>query len=108
MRLGKDDIIRYVKEQNIKSINLSFCDVFGNERNVIIPPEEIHAAFDTGIPLNISGMKNFGEGIYSVTVDTSVYDHVIFNGSGGQTEDVDVAYAESMGGAKVQVIKRPW
>ncbi len=50
-----------------------------------------------GVAAHKVGTNDFGEDIYSVTVDTTVYDHVIFNGSGGQTGDIDVAYAESMG-----------
>ena len=41
--------------------------------------------------------NDYGEDIYAITIDTSVYDGVIFNGSGGQTADVDVAYAAAMG-----------
>ncbi len=43
------------------------------------------------------GTNDYSEDIYAITIDTSVYDHVIFNGSGGQTADVDVSYAEGMG-----------
>ncbi len=50
-----------------------------------------------GVAADFVKNNDYGEGIYSVTVDTSVYDHVIFNGSGGQTADVDVAEAASMG-----------
>ncbi len=50
-----------------------------------------------GVSADYVGNNTFGEGIYSVTVDTSVYDHVIFNGSGGQTADVDVAEAAGQG-----------
>ena len=41
--------------------------------------------------------NDYGEDIYAITIDTSVYDGVIFNGSGGQTGDIDVAYAAAMG-----------
>ena len=50
-----------------------------------------------GVAADYVGNNDYGEGIYSVTVDTNSYDKVIFNGSGGQTEDVDVAYAASQG-----------
>ena len=59
-----EEILQYVKDENIKSINLSFCDIFGNEKNVVILPEELKSAFTTGVPFNISDVKNFGEGIY--------------------------------------------
>jgi hypothetical protein len=50
-----------------------------------------------GVAADFVGNNDYGEGIYSVTVDTNSYDKVIFNGSGGQTEDVDVASAAAQG-----------
>ncbi len=50
-----------------------------------------------GVAATYVGNNDYGEGIYSVTVDTNSYDKVIFNGSGGQTEDVDVASAAAQG-----------
>ena len=51
-----------------------------------------------GVTATYVGNNDYGEGIYSVTVDTSVYDRVIFNGSGGQTVNIDVEYADGNGG----------
>ena len=50
-----------------------------------------------GVAATYVGNNDYGEGIYSVTIDTSVYDMVIFNGSGGQTADIDVASAAAQG-----------
>jgi len=50
-----------------------------------------------GVSADFVGNNDYGEGIYSVTVDTSMYDHVIFNGGGSQTEDIDVATAAAEG-----------
>ena len=50
-----------------------------------------------GVAANKIGTNDFGEDIYSVTVNTNQYDSVIFNGSGGQTVDIDVANAFAMG-----------
>ena len=64
MRLNKEEILKFVKDNNIKSINLSFCDIYGREKNIVIMPEELRAAFELGVPFNVSEVKNFGEGIY--------------------------------------------
>ena len=50
-----------------------------------------------GVAPTYVGTNDYGESIYSVTVNTDQYDKVIFNGTGGQTEDVDVATAVSKG-----------
>ena len=50
-----------------------------------------------GVSATFVGNNKYGEGIYSVTVDTAQYNKVIFNGSGGQTADVDVAEAAAEG-----------
>ena len=43
------------------------------------------------------GENDYREGVYSVTVDTSVYDRVLFNGPGGMTVDIDVNGAAAGG-----------
>ncbi|MBR7072529.1 MAG: glutamine synthetase [Eubacterium sp.] len=64
MQLTKEDIIRFVKEERVKSIVLAFCDIFGKEKNIVIHPEELKTAFEVGIPFNAAELKNFGEGIF--------------------------------------------
>ncbi|MBQ6498629.1 MAG: starch-binding protein, partial [Ruminococcus sp.] len=41
--------------------------------------------------------NDYGEAIYSVTINTATYDHVIFNGNGGQTANIAVADAVAGG-----------
>ena len=41
-----------------------------------------------GTALTTTETNSYGQKIYSVTVDTSKYDMIIFSGSGGQTEDI--------------------
>ncbi len=64
MRLNKEEILRFVKDNNIKTIHLAFCDIYGKEKNIVIMPEELRAAFDHGVVFNASEIKDFGEGIY--------------------------------------------
>ncbi len=64
MTLNKDEIIRIVKEENIKTVILAFCDIFGREKNITIMPEELSSAFKHGVAFDASEVKDFGEGIY--------------------------------------------
>ena len=64
MKRNKEEVIRFVKEENIKSIRLAFCDVFGRLKNIAITPDELHEAFNTGIPINAAAVKDFGEDIF--------------------------------------------
>lgn len=65
MLYSQNDIMRIIKEENIRSIRLAFCDVYGTEKNISITPEEIKTAFDRGIPINASAIPYFGEGVYT-------------------------------------------
>ncbi len=64
MRLNKEEIIKFVKDNNVKTIHLSFCDIYGKEKNIVIMPEELRGAFEQGVAFNVAEVKDFGEGIY--------------------------------------------
>ena len=64
MKRNKEEVIRTVKDENIKSIRLAFCDVFGRLKNITITPEELGEAFHNGVPINAASVKDFGEGIF--------------------------------------------
>lgn len=64
MKRNKEEVIRTVKEENIRSIRLAFCDVFGRLKNISITPEELSEAFSIGVPINAAAVKDFGEGIF--------------------------------------------
>ena len=59
------DIFKFLKTENINSIQLAFCDVYGREKNITIAPEELSQAFDYGISINAGSVPDFGEGIYN-------------------------------------------
>ncbi len=64
MKHTREEVFHLIREQNIKAIRLAFCDVFGNEKNISVTPKELSQAFEHGIAINASEIKNFGEGIY--------------------------------------------
>lgn len=55
----KEEVIRFVKDNDIKFVRLAFCDVFGVQKNVSIMPYELERAFDMGISFDASAIKGF-------------------------------------------------
>lgn len=49
MRYSKQEVMQYVQEEDVKFIRLSFCDVFGRQKNISIMPDELPRAFAYGI-----------------------------------------------------------
>lgn len=52
--------MQYVKEEDVKFIRLSFCDVYGNQMNTSIMPAELSDAFDGAVWLDAArvGVKS--------------------------------------------------
>lgn len=54
-----NQVLEYVEEQDVKFIRLSFCDVFGKQKNVSILPDELPKAFKEGISIDGSAIDGF-------------------------------------------------
>ena len=65
MKYTKDEVIQYAQEEDVKFIRLTFCDVFGKQKNVAVMPDELPRAFDQGIPFDASFIAGFGDGSHS-------------------------------------------
>lgn len=52
------EILKFVEENDVKFIRLTFCDIFGNLKNIAVMPNELEHAFTHGIPFDAS---EFGE-----------------------------------------------
>lgn len=61
MKYSKQEVIQYVKEEDVKFIRLAFCDVFGKQKNISIMPEELPRAFEYGIAFDASAIAGFGD-----------------------------------------------
>ena len=61
MKYSKDEVIQYVREEDVKFIRLAFCDVFGKQKNISIMPEELPRAFEYGIAFDASAIAGFGD-----------------------------------------------
>lgn len=61
MKYSKDEVIEYTREEDVKFIRLSFCDVFGRQKNISIMPDELPRAFESGIAFDASAIAGFGD-----------------------------------------------
>ncbi len=60
-----DEVLDYVKEEDVKFVRLAFCDVFGTPKNVSILASELENAFRSGISVDASAIAGFGEESHS-------------------------------------------
>lgn len=65
MKYSKDEVIQYVREDDVKFIRLAFCDVFGKQKNISIMPSELPRAFEYGIAFDASAITGFGDETHS-------------------------------------------
>ncbi len=65
MKYSKDEVMQYVREEDVKFIRLAFCDVFGKQKNISIMPSELPRAFEYGIAIDASAITGFGDETHS-------------------------------------------
>ena len=61
MLYTESDVMEFIAENDVKFIRLSFCDIFGIQKNLSIMPVELEYAFRTGIPVDSSAVRGFGD-----------------------------------------------
>ncbi len=54
-----EEVLEFIKENDVKFIRLSFCDLFGNLRNISIMQDELPRAFEYGIPFDAHAVSGF-------------------------------------------------
>lgn len=60
-----EDVLDFIEEENVKFIRLAFFDVFGEQKNIAIMPQELRRAFTDGISFDGSAIAGFGEDLRS-------------------------------------------
>lgn len=65
MKYSVQEVIQYVREEDVKFIRLAFCDVFGRQKNISIMPQELPRAFEHGIAFDASSVAGFGDEAHS-------------------------------------------
>lgn len=61
MKYTVDEVMQFVREDDVKFIRLAFCDVSGRQKNISILPGELQRAFERGIPFDGSALPGFGD-----------------------------------------------
>ena len=56
MFFSEDDVLEFIEENDVKFIRLTFCDTFGNMKNIAIMPRELHRAIVDGIPFTATDL----------------------------------------------------
>lgn len=65
MKYSAQEVIQYVNEEDVKFIRLTFCDVYGKQKNISIMPSELSRAFEYGIAFDASSIGGFGDEMHS-------------------------------------------
>ncbi|PWM47656.1 MAG: type I glutamate--ammonia ligase [Clostridiales bacterium] len=61
MKYSRDEVLKFVEENDVKFIRLAFCDIRGKQKNIAVMPSELSRVFDCGIPFDASLIKGFPE-----------------------------------------------
>ena len=61
MKYSAQEVIQYVNEEDVKFIRLTFCDVYGRQKNISIMPSELPRAFEYGIAFDASSIEGLGD-----------------------------------------------
>lgn len=65
MKYTREEVMQYVKEEDVKFIRLAFCDIYGKQKNISIMPSELPRAFSDGIAFDASAIRGFGDETHS-------------------------------------------
>lgn len=59
MKYTVDEVLQFVRDNDVKFVRLSFCDIFGTVKNISILSEELPRAFENGISFDASSIRGF-------------------------------------------------
>lgn len=65
MKYTKQEVMEFVREEDVKFIRLAFCDVFGVQKNISIMTGELNRAFEYGIAIDAWSIAGFNGDIHS-------------------------------------------
>lgn len=71
MFVSTTDVLNFVKENDVKFIRLSFCDLRGNMKNIAIMAEELPFAIENGIPFDAVCFEKENSERYHLVPDLS-------------------------------------
>ena len=53
------DAMEYIKKNHVKFIRLTFCDLGGTQKNVMLTPDGLPSAFENGVSFDPSAIRGF-------------------------------------------------
>jgi glutamine synthetase len=59
MNTTANEVLEFIRENDVKFIRLAFCDPTGIQKNIAIMPDELPGAFEYGISFDASAIKAF-------------------------------------------------
>lgn len=59
MNSTMNDVLTFVKENDVKFIRLSFCDLFGVHKNIAIMADQLKDAFENGVSFDAFAIRRF-------------------------------------------------
>ncbi len=59
MYYTRDEVLDFIKEEDVKFIKLAFFDAFGIQKNISIMPDSLPAAFENGVSFDASAIAGF-------------------------------------------------
>lgn len=60
MTFSKSELFEYVKENDVKFVKLTFCDMLGRQRNISILSTQLEEAFENGVSIDSSAVTGVG------------------------------------------------
>ena len=61
MSYRQEEVLQYIKEENIRFIRLAFCDAMGTQKNIAVMSDELPRAFADGISFDASAVSGFSD-----------------------------------------------
>jgi glutamine synthetase len=59
MNTTANEVLEFVKENDVKFIRLSFCDIFGLQKNISFMADELQDAFKNGVSFDAHAIRGF-------------------------------------------------
>lgn len=60
MHTSKSELLEFVKDNDIKFIKLTFCDLLGRQRNISVLSSQLEDAYENGVAIDSSAMTGVG------------------------------------------------
>ena len=65
MNSTANEVLEFVKENDVKFIRLNFCDILGYQKNISIMADELQSAFESGISFDAHAIRGFRDVVQS-------------------------------------------